>query len=313
MPSPAPSFAPGAVIADRYRIEASIGEGGYGAVFRATQLTLGRPVALKVLLSTVLDEDGLRRFQREAELAQRMDHPNTVRLLDFGRATDGSPFLVFELLKGQTLDAAIRANRGLPAARVQRIAAQVLKALMEAHALGIVHRDVKPANVFLCNFEGEPDFVKVLDFGIAKGAGQGPLTRSGQVVGTPSYMPPEQVKGETVTFAADLYALGLVMSEALSGMPVFRGASGTEIIAEQVAPVPAPHAPEALGSPLASVILRATQKQPERRYGSAAEMLAHVQAAMGNAPTRARPPPAPTRLHRLHRPHRRPVRPRPRR
>src|SRR6185437_9827319 len=197
---------------------------------------------------------------------------------DFGRAADGSPFLVFELLKGQTLDAAIRAGGGLPATRVHRIATQILKALMEAHSLGIVHRDIKPANVFLCDFQGEPDFVKVLDFGIAKGTGQGPLTRSGQVVGTPSYMSPEQVSGLPVTFASDLYAVGLVMSEALTGMPVYRNAPGPEIIAAQVSPAPVPHEPLVFESPLAPVIFRATQKQPNLRYGSGAEMLAHLQA-----------------------------------
>jgi serine/threonine-protein kinase len=289
MSSPALSFAPGTLIGDRYRIEALIGEGGFGAVFRAVQLALDRPVALKVMLPDLLANDGLARFQREAELGQRLEHPNTVRLLDFGRAGDGSPYLVFELLKGQTLERAIHDAGRLPVPRVHRVATQMLKALMEAHSLGIVHRDLKPANVFLCNFQGEVDFVKVLDFGIAKGSGLRPLTQRGQVVGTPAYMAPEQVMGHEATFASDLYALGLLMSEALAGAPVFQGASGADIAREQMSANAVPHAPEVVSSPLGRVILRATQKQPERRYASAAAMLADLEApAGGPPPARAR-------------------------
>src|SRR6185369_2760725 len=154
MTSSSPTPAPGLVVGDRYRIEELIGQGGFGAVYRATQLNLGRAVALKVLLPELLGEDGLLRFQREAELAQLLSHPNTVRVLDFGRAPDGSPYLVFELLSGRTLESEIVRAHGIDAARVGRIAAQVLKALMEAHAAGIVHRDIKPANVFLSDFSG---------------------------------------------------------------------------------------------------------------------------------------------------------------
>src|SRR4051812_2643452 len=118
-------FTPGAIVGDRYRVEELIGQGGFGAVFRATQLALGRAVALKVLLPDLVDEGGLHRFHEEAALVQRLQHPNTVRLLDFGRAADGSPYLVFELLRGQTLEAAIRAAGRLPPARVGRVAAQI--------------------------------------------------------------------------------------------------------------------------------------------------------------------------------------------
>ncbi|MEP7122867.1 MAG: serine/threonine-protein kinase [Byssovorax sp.] len=293
MTTPPPQLQPGTLIGDRYRIEQRIGQGGFGAVFQATQLNLGRAVALKVLHADLLEGGGLQRFQREAALVQRLEHPNIVRLLDFGRAQDGSPFLVFELLKGQTLESVIVRTHGVPAARVARIAGQILKALMEAHSLGIVHRDIKPANVFVSDFQGERDFVKLLDFGIATGNDEQVLTRRGEVVGTPAYMAPEQVSGRGATFASDLYALGLLMSEALSGRPVFEGMSGVEIAHAQISANPVPHAAAALQSPLGQVIHRATQKQPERRYASAGEMLAHLEAAMpGERVSGAGPTPA---------------------
>jgi serine/threonine-protein kinase len=284
------SVGAGQVVAGRYRIDGVVGEGGFGAVYRATQLNLGRTVALKVLLPDLVAHAEMeKRFWREAELAQRLEHPNTVRLFDFGRSDDGIPFIAFELLKGQPLDKLLAATGPLPAARVARIATQALKSLMEAHSLGIVHRDIKPANVFLCDYSGEPDFVKVLDFGIAKAlddgkpGGRGGLTRVGTAVGTPNYMAPEQVGGGAIGPSTDLYSLGLVMSELLTGQVVFKGDSAVQICMEQVSNAPVPHPPDVLKSPLGPIIHRATQKAPERRYASAAEMLREVEAAAGIA------------------------------
>jgi len=276
------------VVAGRYRVEGMIGEGGFGAVFRATQLNLGRTVALKVLQpDLVAHEESLSRFRREAQLAQRLEHPNTVRLFDFGRDEAGLPFIAWEMLKGQPLDALIKEKGGIPAQRVARIASQVLKSLMEAHSLGVVHRDIKPANIFICDFPGEPDFVKVLDFGIAKalhpeaGGTMAGLTQIGHAVGTPNYMAPEQVSGGAVGPASDLYALGLVMAEALTGNVVFTGETAIEVCMAQLSPNPVPHAAQVLQSPLGSVIHRATQKAPERRFASAAEMLRELESTMG--------------------------------
>ena len=277
-------LGPGQVLAGRYRIDRAIGEGGFGAVFAATELSLGRAVALKVLLPhLVAQADGLSRFRREAQLAQQLQHPNTVRLYEYGVTDDSTPFIAWELLKGQPLDSLLRKGP-LPPARVVRIATQVLKSLMEAHGLGIVHRDIKPANIFLSDFSGEPDFVKVLDFGIAKGMpGQGQghttagLTQAGQSLGTPSYMSPEQITGAVTSPAGDLYALGLVMAEALTGEVVFQGESGIQIAVAQISNDPAPLKPEVLRSPLGPIIHRATQKSLDRRYTSAAEMLKDVE------------------------------------
>jgi hypothetical protein len=284
-----PTLTPGAVVAGRFRIEEKIGEGGFGAVFRATQLNLERQVALKVLQpSLVAHDESIARFYREAKLAQRLEHPNTVRLFDFGRGDDGLPFIAWELLKGRPLEALLRRGPLLPA-RVARIASQVLKSLMEAHSLGVVHRDIKPANIFICNFSGEPDFVKVLDFGIAKALHQdgspsvtaAALTQVGHTLGTLSYMAPEQALGRAIGPAADLYALGLVMSEMLTGELVMKAESEIEIYRQHLSPSPVSLPPGVLQSPLGAVIHRATQKAPERRHESAAEMLRDLEAAAG--------------------------------
>jgi serine/threonine-protein kinase len=282
-PMPSSPLISGDVVAGRYRIDQLIGQGGFGAVFKATQLALGRQVALKMLLpDLVVQDEGLQRFRREAQLAQRLEHPNTVRLYDFGEADGGVPFIAFELLKGEGLDSALYSRGAMSAGKVARVATQVLKALMEAHALGIVHRDIKPPNIFLCDFQGEPDFVKVLDFGIAKATASttaAGLTQAGHVVGTPQYMAPEQLLGNNASPPGDLYALGLVMAEALTGRMVFQG-SATDVCMMQISPDSVPLPASVLQSPLGPVIHRATQKPIERRYANAAEMLQDIEGVI---------------------------------
>jgi hypothetical protein len=273
---------PGDVVGGRYRIDALIGGGGFGAVYRATQLNLGRAVAIKFLHSGLFAAEGAHeRFCREAQLAQQLKHPNTVRVYDFGRTESGLPYIVWEYLEGQSLDGLVAREGAQPPARVVRIASQVLKALMEAHTLGIVHRDIKPANLFVSNFFGEPDFIKVLDFGVAKVVSeQGPAITSGAMpVGTPSYMAPEQVRSEPVGPAADLYALGLVMAELSSGRAVVQGRSLVDVFMAQASAEPLSLPPEVVSGPLAAVIGRATEKATARRYGSAAEMLGDLERA----------------------------------
>lgn len=282
----APAIALGSTVAGRYRIEALLGAGGYGAVYVAVQLNLDRKVALKVLHPHVMTRPNAQlRFEREARLAQLLQHPNVVRLFDFGvDPTTHQSFIVWEMLEGRSLEAELTRLGALDWKRVARIATQVLKALIEAHGRGIVHRDIKPANLYLCDFAGEPDFVKVLDFGIAtfsESAGSS-ITQEGTTLGTPMYMAPEQVLGEPVDARADLYALGLVMAEALSGVPSLTGRSAMEIAMRQLAAEPHVLDPRVLATPLRDVIARAVAKPREQRFTSADEML----RALGDAATR---------------------------
>ena len=276
----------GDVLDGRFRIDGWLGQGGFGAVYAATQLNLQRKVALKVLRPDLIATDESRaRFRREAEMAQRLEHPNTVRLFDFGGADDGMPFMAFELLHGRGLDAIIVQEGPQAEPRVARMASQVLKSLMEAHAKGIVHRDIKPSNIFLCDFPGEPDFAKVLDFGIAKPT-QGSVstvTSDGQVIGSPSYMSPEQVRGDAIDATADLYSLGLVMAEMLTAQLVFGGPSAIQVLMEQASEAPVPLSAQVASSPLGPVIGRATQKRATDRYRSAEEMLRGLESALRTA------------------------------
>ena len=275
------SLGIGEVVGGRYRIEAAIGGGGYGAVYRATQLNLNRTVALKVLhAGLVVTEGALARFRREAELAQQLKSPNTVRVYDFGTTDHGLPYIVWEHLEGRPLDALSAHEGPMPPARVVHVTRQILKALMEAHSLGIVHRDIKPANLVLTDFPGDPDFVKVLDFGVAKMLHEPGANITGAApVGTPSYMSPEQVRNEPVGPAADLYALGLTMAELLSGRVVVTGQNLMEIFLTHSSEAPLPLPPAVIAGPLGAVIQRATQKHPMQRYGSAAEMLMDLERA----------------------------------
>jgi hypothetical protein len=284
-----PILLAGTIVADRYRVEGPLGSGGFGTVVRATQLPLGREVAIKVMVSPLGDG---ARFVREAQTAQKLEHPNTVRILDFGRLDSGLPFIVFELLRGESLAQLIARTGGLPLWGTLRVTMQVLKSLMEAHAHGIIHRDIKPANLFVTAHPGEPLFVKVLDFGVAKQLG-GPdpdgrifataptapgLTRADQIIGTPLYMSPEQARGAEVGPASDLYALGLVLVEMMTGRPVLDPRLGSMAIAlmhDSPRSLPLPQA--IYGSPVERLVRRATAKDVRERYRSAQEMLAEVE------------------------------------
>lgn len=288
----------GEVLAGRYRVDATLGEGGFGLVFRALDLHVGRPVAVKLLRVDAASADAFARFAQEAEIVKRLEHPNTVRIYDFGRTQHGAPFVVWELLEGESLESLI-ARGPMPPLRALHITAQVLKSLMEAHAAGVIHRDIKPANIFLCRFaSGDGDFVKVIDFGIAKsptpqraGApvnrtepmgnpniGPRPMDQSHTSLGTPAYMAPEQVSGEPATPATDLYSLGLVLAEMLTGQTIFQGDSGIAVCMQHLSPLPAPIPVDLLQTPLGPFLARATAKRSVERFSSAAEMLAHLEA-----------------------------------
>lgn len=276
-------ITPGTMLCDAYHVEERLGGGGYGDVFRARSIRLNHPVAIKVMRSSPVRGQGiLARFRREAEIAKRLEHPNTVRILDFGNLEDGTPFLVWELLRGETLAARIERCGALAPEGVARMALQALASLEEAHAAGIVHRDIKPSNLMLCDFAGEHDFLKVLDFGVAKdlSVAQDNLTGEGEVLGTPRYMAPEQVLGRSVVPATDLYALGLVMAEALTGNAVLSVSSKTQAVAIQATEQDLEIGQAVLSGPLGAVVRQATRKRMGARYSSATLMGDAIRASL---------------------------------
>ena len=203
----------GSVLEGAYRITRLIGEGGMGAVYEAVQLRLNKRVAVKLMARDLAaNREALARFHREAEITSHLGHPHLVTVLDFGQAESGEPYLVMEYLEGEDLEHRLRRVGRMPIEAVVHVVRQVASALGAAHDQGVVHRDLKPGNVFLLQIPGEPDFVKVLDFGISKmKAARTQLTNASAVMGTPNYMSPEQATGmvEEIDHHVDQWALGL--------------------------------------------------------------------------------------------------------
>jgi serine/threonine-protein kinase len=286
----------GRIVAERYRVEKLLGEGGMGAVYRAEHIHMRKIVALKVLHPEMCSvTEVVARFEREAVAAGRITHPNVATATDFGRLENGSFFLVLEYAAGRDLRALINAIGALDPERCAHIARQVAEALGAAHALTIVHRDLKPDNVMLIERDGDPDFVKVLDFGIAKVtfgdlADQPALTRTGAVFGTPDYMSPEQALGQPVDHRSDLYALGILMFEMLSGSTPFDHDDPTMVLAHQIT-APPPPLPEHVPAPLASLVMSLLAKDVQQRPQTAAEVVQALDRmrrdAAGEAPRSA--------------------------
>ena len=274
----------GTVLGGKYRIVRKLGEGGMGAVYVSVQEPLGRKVAVKVLLPVLArDATLVGRFQREAELAASLGHPNIVQVTDFGVDDEGSAFLVMDLLDGESLGGLLEREVALAPNRVRFISTQVLSALEAAHARGVVHRDLKPDNIYLTSVSGVADLVKLLDFGIARlieGDGDHKMTATGQVLGTPAYMSPEQARGKPVDARSDLYALGVVMYEALSGRMPVNGSNYHELMFAIVGETPTPLAElvPGLDPALVAVVERSMAKDPNARYANAAEMRAALDA-----------------------------------
>ena len=279
----APDPMPGKVLEGRYRIESLVGRGGMGAVYRGVQLATKQIVAIKIIRSEhTRNLDAAKRFHREARAASLLTHPHTIRVFDFGESEDGDLFMVLEFLNGRTLGRLMKAERRLAAARVAKIACEVAQALTEAHANGLVHRDLKPENVMLLDSYGDPDFVKVLDFGIAKflsgDSGQSSVTGTGMIVGTPHYMAPEQASGSrALSTAIDVYALGVMVHEALTGTKPFDGETPLVVMMAHLRN-PLPEMPPELDIPqgLRELLARMLAKDPAARP-SAAEVAASME------------------------------------
>jgi serine/threonine-protein kinase len=261
-----------------YRLESLLGQGGMGAVYKALQLAVKRPVAVKVLHPKHLvgDEETLtkmfKRFEREAMLTSRLEHPNVVRLIDFGRTEDRVMYLVLELLSGRSLAHVMKQEGPFEAKRVARIGRQICLALSAAHRHGIVHRDLKPDNVFLVDYEGVVDHIKVLDFGIARilDADESELTSSNVVLGTPKYMAPEQVQQKQITARTDLYTLGVMLYELLTGQPPFTGDSAMSLAFKHVHERH-PRLRDGFGIAWQDLIDRMMAKDPRHRPSDASE------------------------------------------
>lgn len=261
----------------QYTLEEKIGEGGMGAVYRARHAFLRRPTAVKLLPPERAGEQAIARFEREVQLTSRLTHPNTIAIYDFGRTPDRVFYYAMEYLDGVTLETLVARDGPQPAGRVIHILAQVAGALGEAHGLGLIHRDVKPANVILCERGGVPDVAKVLDFGLVKDL-TGARTRADEsnvdvLTGTPLYMSPEAIRDPTtVSAASDVYALAAVGYFLLTGRHAFDAPSLVEVCSLHLHGAPKP-ASEVLGAPVAAdleaVLLAALAKAPSQRPESA--------------------------------------------
>jgi len=262
----------GMVLDDRYLVEVLIGEGAMGRVYRAEQMNVGRPVAIKVLNAAASQNSEIvTRFEAEAKIISRLRHPNTLKLLDFGHTPHGQLFIVIELLEGIALDEAL-AKGVLKPSRVLVIMRQILDALSEAHEQGIIHRDLKPANIMLESVGGN-EVVKVVDFGIAKVVSGANVTATGRVIGTPAYMSPEQVEGLTITASSDLYSLGVLAYECLWGLLPFDGSTAVAIMLKHIKEPPPRPPPADDGSTVSKdiedFIFSLLEKSPDRRPVSA--------------------------------------------
>ncbi len=277
----------GQTLDGRYYIDKKIGEGGMGMVFAARHAVIERPLAIKVLKREVMRDAGtIRRFEQEAKAASRIGHPNIVDVTDFGTTPTGMTYQVMEFVQGQTLGSALRKSSPFPLTRAVRVAIQIARALGAAHDKGIVHRDLKPENVFLLDRDNRPDFVKILDFGIAKvlplEGSKDPLlprlTRAGSVFGTPEYMAPEQAAGKNDTDGrVDIYALGILLYEMTTGRVPHRGDTMVRTLAMQMLdPIEPPSKvrPDlAIAPEFEALIMRALAKKREQRYQKMSELV----------------------------------------
>jgi serine/threonine protein kinase/CheY-like chemotaxis protein len=286
-PGPYAPVGPGTIIAEKYRIESPIGSGNFGTVYRARHLDLDSGVAVKVLQATLADAEGLARFRREGISACRVRHPNAVAMLDFGVTPGGVAFLVMELLEGRSLLDELREHGTLSPSRCAEILIPVCDVLAESHRSAIIHRDVKPSNIFLQR-TGRGEVPKVLDFGIAKMAdvavGQN-LTMEGTVLGTPAYMAPERFRTRPYDGKSDVYSLGVMLYQMLAGRLPFT-AEGVDPMAlvwahQSEAPPPLREVKPGLSAAVEAVVMQALRKDPEQRP-TAEELARNLARAVGH-------------------------------
>jgi serine/threonine protein kinase/tetratricopeptide (TPR) repeat protein len=281
-----PNLRKGDVVAGRFRVVEIIGSGGFSVVYRAHQEGMNRFVALKVLKPKAsADAQIVERFRREALFASHLSHPNTITLYDYGHTEDGLCYIAMEYLVGMDLSDVVSLGQPMDLKRVWKVLTQCCRSLSEAHKLGLIHRDLKPENIFLMQRK-DGEFVKVLDFGVSKAINEfgsagprtmAPLTQQGTVFGTPLYMAPEQAMADALTPAVDVYALGHIGYEMITGRAAYADSTNAmDVMLRQINDPPLRLAAPWNTTPFAPLIERATQKKPAERYADAAEMLTHL-------------------------------------
>lgn len=265
-----------------YSVVTKLGEGGMGAVYLLRQDQIDQHIAVKVLHGRAAQNDELvQRFNREAKAVSMLSHPNIINVFIFGRTDDGLIYMAMEYVEGSTLRDVFENEGAIEELRAIKIMKQCLSALSEAHSFGIIHRDMKPDNILLKTYRGEPDFVKVLDFGIAKvkepsGVPQQKLTQAGVVYGTPEYLSPEQAQAVELDHRSDLYSLGVIFYEMITGRVPFDAPTAVTILTMHVfeePPRPSEVAPNPVSPETERIILKAMSKKPANRYATAMEFL----------------------------------------
>jgi serine/threonine protein kinase len=282
----------GTTLADKYQILEKLGSGGMGLVYKAKHLLMKRLVAIKLMLPQfAASATALKRFRQEAQAASHLNHPNILKVYDFGVTPQGLPYLVMDLLEGTNLSAELTKHNYLPLERALKIFVQTCAALYHAHQKGIIHRDLKPGNIMLVDYDGQSDVVQIVDFGMAKilseldGENE-ELTKTGEVFGSPMYMSPEQCMGRELDGRSDIYSLGCVMYRTLTGRPAVAGASAMECFNKHATALPAPFAevaPELMLPPsLEAIIFKAMAKEVHERQDSMAQLREELLAQLGH-------------------------------
>jgi serine/threonine-protein kinase len=278
------------LVADRYRVIRKLGEGGMGSVYLAEHVVIEKKLVLKVLSPELAGrQDLVARFLQEARSASRIGHENVIDISDFGQSAEGFVYIAMEYLEGKDLGQVVRAEGALAWQRVRDIVMQICRALRAAHDKGIVHRDMKPENIFLIQREGRPEFVKILDFGIAKIMGLDPngprLTRTGMIFGTPEYMAPEQAEGKEADHRVDIYAVGCIIYHLLTGQTPFVADNFMAMLTKHLMedPVlPSVRRPDLAITPeMDALLAKALEKDRDKRYQSMAEFLEAVSICRG--------------------------------
>lgn len=301
----------GKILGERFLVQERLGQGASGTIYRAEHVTLRRKVAIKVLHHELVRDDlALERFRREATTVADIDNDHIVEIHDFGRTPDGRLYLAMELLEGETLDAVLAREGKLPVERVVDVMTQVGDALIEAHAIGYIHRDIRPRNIFLQARRGKPNFVKILDFGLAKAVeseGQAASTSLGMTFGDPRYMSPEQARGDAIDRRADVYQLGCVAYEMLTGGPPFMGGRVFDVLARHVneAPQPVGRLRDDVPKWLEAAVMTMLAKQPADRFATLSRMVEALRIGAANGTimpvdtarrTETEPPPSVSRV-----------------